>query len=59
MPVVQDYIKYTKKMEKRIWRKTLVLMQVGSFFEVYGLREKMELFQEVILVIFHSYVICL
>ena len=39
MPVVQDYIKYTKKWKKEYGEKTLVLMQVGSFFEVYGLRE--------------------
>ena len=39
MPVVQDYIKYTKKWKKEYGDKTLVLMQVGSFFEVYGLKE--------------------
>lgn len=40
MPVVQDYLKYTKKWKKEYGEKTLVLMQVGSFFEVYGLKEE-------------------
>ena len=39
MPVVQDYLKYTKKWKGEYGDRTLVLMQVGSFFEVYGLRE--------------------
>lgn len=40
MPVVQDYLKYTKKWKKEYGDRTLVLMQVGSFFEVYGLKEE-------------------
>ena len=40
MPVVQDYLDYTRKWKREYGEKTLVLMQVGSFFEVYGLREE-------------------
>ena len=38
MPIVQDYIAYTEKWKKEYGHNTVVLMQVGSFFEIYGLR---------------------
>lgn len=39
MPIVQDYLDFTLKWKKEYGDKTLVLMQVGSFFEVYGLKD--------------------
>ena len=39
MGIVEDYLKLTDKWKKEYGDKTLVLMQVGSFFEVYGLRD--------------------
>jgi len=38
MPIIEDYLTYTKKWKNEYGEKTLVLMQVGSFFEVYGLQ---------------------
>jgi len=38
MGIVEDYLAYTRKWKAEYGDKTLVLMQVGSFFEVYGLR---------------------
>jgi DNA mismatch repair protein MutS len=40
MGVVEDYLNLTAQWKKEYGEKTLVLMQVGSFFEVYGLREE-------------------
>jgi DNA mismatch repair protein MutS len=40
MPLVQDYIKLSNKWKKEYGSKTCVLMQCGSFFEMYGLRNK-------------------
>lgn len=37
MGIVEDYLAYTRKWKAEYGDKTLVLMQVGSFFEVYGL----------------------
>jgi DNA mismatch repair protein MutS len=37
MTIVKDYIDLTNKWKKEYGEKTLVLMQVGSFFEAYGL----------------------
>ena len=37
MTIVKDYLDYTKNYKIEFGEKTLVLMQVGSFFEVYGL----------------------
>ena len=37
MTIVQEYLDYTKKYKKEYGEKTLVLMQVGSFFESYAL----------------------
>ena len=35
MGIVDDYVEYTKNY-KTIYEKSLVLMQVGSFYELYG-----------------------
>ena len=40
MTIVKDYLDFTIKYKKEFGEKTLVLMQVGSFFEVYGLQDK-------------------
>lgn len=40
MPLVQDYIEYSNKWKKEYGDKTCVLMQCGSFFEMYGLRNR-------------------
>ncbi len=37
MTIVEEYLSYTKKWKAEYGEKTLVLMQVGSFFEVYAL----------------------
>ena len=38
MSIVQEYLEHTQKWSKEYGKKTLVLMQVGSFFEAYSLR---------------------
>jgi DNA mismatch repair protein MutS len=40
MGIVEEYLEYTRKWKSEYGDKTLVLMQVGSFFEVYGLKEQ-------------------
>ena len=40
MGIYDDYFKYTEKWKKEYGEKTIVLMQVGSFFEVYALKDK-------------------
>lgn len=37
MTIIQEYLDYTKKYQSSHGEKTLVLMQVGSFFECYAL----------------------
>lgn len=37
MTLVEEYLSYTKKWKLEYGDKTIVLMQVGSFFEVYAL----------------------
>ena len=37
MSLVENYLSYTKKWKEEYGEKTLVLMQVGTFFEVYAL----------------------
>lgn len=39
MGVTEDYFKYTKEWKKTYGEKTMVLMQVGSFFECYAVEE--------------------
>jgi DNA mismatch repair protein MutS len=38
MALARDYFEKTKAYQKQYGEKTLVLMQVGAFFEVYGLQ---------------------
>ena len=40
MTIIKDYLDLTEKYKKEYGAKTLLLMQVGSFFEAYGLRDK-------------------
>ena len=40
MTITTDYFSYTEKWKKEYGEKTLILMQVGSFFEVYALKDK-------------------
>lgn len=40
MALVKDYFEKTKMYQKQFGENTLVLMQVGAFFEVYGLQNK-------------------
>ena len=40
MGIVDDYLKHTLKWKKEYGEKTIVLMQVGSFFEVYALKDE-------------------
>jgi len=40
MTIVKEYLDLTDKYKKEYGEKTLVLMQVGSFFEAYGLLDK-------------------
>ena len=37
MAIVQDYLDLTKKYQSEYGEKTIVLMEVGSFYEVYAL----------------------
>ena len=36
--IYHEYINYQKKFEKKYGEKTIVLMQVGAFFECYGIK---------------------
>lgn len=40
MALVKDYFEKTKEYQNQYGLKTLVLMQVGAFYEVYGLQNK-------------------
>ena len=40
MALVREYLDLTKKYKLEYGKKTLVLMRVGTFFEVYGLQNK-------------------
>lgn len=40
MALVKEYFELTKKYKTEYGKKTVVLMQVGAFFEVYGLEDK-------------------
>lgn len=39
-PVIKNYFEYTQHYIKEYGDKTIVLMQVGAFFEMYGLQDK-------------------
>ena len=36
MTIIDDYLEYQEKFENKFGEKTIVLMEVGSFFEIYG-----------------------
>ena len=36
--IYTEYFKYTKEYQEKYGKNTIVLMQVGAFFEVYGIR---------------------
>jgi len=40
MSIVQEYLDYTQKWQREYGKKTLVLIQCGSFFECYSLRKE-------------------
>jgi len=40
MALVKEYFELTKKYQSEYGKNTIVLMQVGAFFEVYGLQNK-------------------
>jgi len=40
MAIVIEYLDFTNKYQKEYGEKTLVLMQVGAFFEVYAYKDK-------------------
>ena len=37
--IVENYLELTKKWKKEYGLKSVVLMQVGSFFEIYALKD--------------------
>ena len=39
MALIKDYLKKTEEHEKIYGKNSIVLMQVGQFFEIYGLRD--------------------
>jgi len=39
MALVKDYFEKTEQYQKEYGEKTVVLMQVGAFFEIYGLKD--------------------
>ena len=40
--LVETYFEYHLKYEKIYGKKTLILMEVGSFYELYGVNNKIE-----------------
>lgn len=40
MSLIKDYFKKTNEYKEQYGEKTILLMQVGAFYEVYGLREQ-------------------
>jgi len=40
MALIKEYFEFTKKYQQEYGENTIVLMQVGSFFEVYGIFSK-------------------
>ena len=37
--LVYEYLELTKKHQKEYGQSTVILYQVGSFFEIYGLKD--------------------
>ena len=40
MSLIKDYFLKTEELKKKYGEKSVVLMQVGSFYEIYGLKKK-------------------
>ena len=40
--LIDDYLDYQKQYEKKYGPKTIILMQVGSFFEAYAIDNEQE-----------------
>ena len=40
MGITEDYFKHTKEGKKNYGERTMIFMQVGSFFECYAVEEK-------------------
>ena len=40
MSLIKDYFLKTEELQKKYGEKSVVLMQVGSFYEIYGLKKK-------------------
>ena len=38
MTLINTYLKYTSELKETYGEKSIVLMQVGAFYEVYGLQ---------------------
>jgi DNA mismatch repair protein MutS len=38
--IYTDYFRYTKEYQEKYGKNTIVLLQVGAFFEIYGLKNK-------------------
>jgi hypothetical protein len=49
MTLVEEYLEHTKNYKEVYGDKTLVLMQVGSFYECYAIKKAKEFMKEVIL----------
>jgi hypothetical protein len=47
MALVKDYFEKTKQYIQEYGEKTVVLMQVGAFFEIYGLKEEDDADEEI------------
>ena len=44
MSLIKDYFLKTEELKKKYGEKSVVLMQVGSFYEIYGLKKKGEIY---------------
>ena len=40
MSLIKDYFSKTEEYKELYGEKTIILMQVGAFYEVYGLKDK-------------------
>ena len=41
MSLIKEYFELTKQYTNEYGKNTILLMQVGSFFEVYGIRNEL------------------
>ena len=44
MSLIKDYFQKTEELQKNYGEKSVILMQVGSFYEIYGLKKKDDIF---------------